>query len=373
MKRTRNEHGMALMVAIIGLVVAGSLVTAFVAASVLDHRQAAATRRMGQAFAAAEQGLSGTVGNWSSGTFNGLVVNDSLVVSGSTPNNSGSYTATVKRLNNELFIVDVVGTDAASGARQRVGAFVKLRLLDVDIKAALTTRGSTRVFGNSEIHGLDAPPNNWTSCPPDSDLAGIRMPELGDIEWGGSNCRDGACVDGEPPLQEDPTVNDSTFFNYGDLDWAGLTAMANKRVPPGTYSGIAPTLVGGACGTDNVSNWGEPWDPTSACGSYFPILYSNGNLHLTGSRGQGILLVEGDLKVTGGFEFYGIVIVRGQLSTEGQGGHFNGAVLAANAELDENDIGGRAVVSYSSCAKQRALTSAGSGAMLRSRGWLYSY
>jgi len=374
MKRTSNERGAVLLVAIIGLIVAGSLVTAFVVASVADHREGRNTRSMGQAFAAAEDGLSKTVGNWIGGTYGGLVVNDSVVQTGTTANGIGSYTTTVKRLNNELFIIDVLGNDANTGARQRVGAFVKLRLLEMDIQAALTLRGAARIRGSTDIHGLDDPPPGWTACPPDSDLAGIRAPDLSAIEFSGANCEDAACVDGDPAMAEDPTVGDSTFFQYGDTDWDGLVAMANKLLPPGTYSQIQPSFDGtGACDITNVNNWGDPWDPTSACGGYFPILYCPGDLKMTGTYGQGILLVEGDLQVTGGVEFFGVVIVKGHFKTAGNGGHFNGAVMAANAELEELDISGNAVVNYSSCAKSRALTSAGSGAMLRSRGWLYSY
>lgn len=379
MKRIWNERGAALLVAIIGIIVGGSLVTAMVAATVMDHREGRATRSSGQAFSAAEDGLNTTIGNWDSGTFNALLVNDSLVRTGTTPNGTGSYTTTVKRLNNELFIIDVLGNDARTGARQRVGAFVKLRLLDMEIKAALTTQGGITIGGSAEIHGLDAQPDAWAgrvSCPADSDLAGIRMPDLDDIKFSGSNCSDYSCIDGVPVADEDENVNDSTFFQYGDTDWDGLVAMASKIVSsnPGT---IQPSFgASGGCNTGDINNWGDPFDPTSTCGGYFPIIYAPNGLSMQQGEGQGILLVDGDLKVTGRFDFYGIVIVKGTLETAGggnTGSHFRGAVMAANAFFDDSKVIGNAVVNYSSCTIQRALNSAGTGAMLRSRGWLYSY
>ena len=378
MKRTSNERGAVLLVAIIGLIVAGSLVTALVTVSVMDHREGRNTRTMGQAFAAAEDGLNTTIGNWSGGTYAGLAVRDSVVRTGTTANGTGSYTTTVKRLNNELFIVDVLGSDANSGARQRVGAFVKLRLLEMDIQAALTTQGNTRIGGSSEIHGLDDSPNHWTGCAPEEDLAGIRMPDLSDVTFQGNNCRDFACVDGAPVAQEDPTITDSTFFNYGDSEWDGLVAMASKiYTGGGTGVQFGPSFdAQGNCNTGSVTNWGDPFNPTSTCGGYFPIIYVPGDLHVNQGVGQGILLIERDLKVTGKFDFYGIVIVKGLLETAGGGNlgsHFRGAVMAANASFDDNKITGNAVVNYSSCTVQRALSSAGSGAMLRSRGWLYTY
>jgi hypothetical protein len=373
MKRTLNERGAVLLVAIIGLIVAGTLVTALVSVTVADHREGRNTRTMGQAFAAAEDGLATTVGNWSGGTYNGLVVGDSLVQTGTTANGTGNYTNTIKRLNNELFIIDVLGNDANSGARQRVGAFVKLKLLDMDIQAALTTRGPTRVGGSAQIEGHDADPTGWTGCPADSDLAGIRLPDTSDLDLQGS-CSDGSCIDGVPSVQPDPAVSDSTFFEYGDTDWDGLVSMANKSLPPGTYTGVGPTFDGvGACDRAAIRNWGDPLTPASTCGGYFPIMYSSGNVNISGGSGQGILLVEGDLSVQGGFEFFGIIIVKQSLKTTGTGGHFNGSVMAANVDLDQNTVLGNAIINYSGCAVQRALTAAGSGALLRSRGWLYSY
>ncbi len=371
----KNERGAALLMAVIGLIVGGSLVTAYAMVSVLDHRESMNTRRVGQAFGVAEAGLSETVGGWAASGYSGLDVGDSVIVSGQTTGGTGSYDVIIKRLNDKMFIVDVIGSDAASGARQRVGAFVKLNLLEMDIQAAMTIRGHTNIQGNSQIDGTDDAPGGWADCPSEEDLAGVRIPDMGDLDFNGNNCRNGACVDGDPPLMEDPSVTDSTFFDYGDSDWDDVVAMANKIVTPGTMSSILPSFTSGgaSCNTGDTYNWGDPLDQTSACAGYFPIIYSPGDLHITGRYGQGILLVDGDLSVTGGFQFYGVVIVRGKLRTAGQGGHFNGAVLAANASFEENTVSGAAVVSYSSCALSKALSSAGSGSMIRSRGWLYSF
>jgi len=87
-------------------------------------------------------------------------------------------------------------------------------------------------------------------------------------------------------------------------------------------------------------------------------------------RGQGILIVNGKLDVQGGFEFYGPVIVRGALDTQGTGGHFNGGVIAANVDLDQSSVLGDAMVTYSSCAVARAVNGAASGAKLKERSWV---
>ena len=373
MKRTSNERGAVLLVAIIGLIVAGTLVTALVTVSVVDHREGRNTRTMGQAFGTAETGLSEMIGNWNSGSWNGMAVGDSVVVNGSNPSGAGSYTGVVKRLNNNLFLVNVAGSDRTAGAQQRVGAFVRLRTIDMDIRAALTTQGPTVVGGTSQISGYDQAPYGWSDCPPDSDLAAIRIPDLNDLNGLGS-CKDFDCIGGVPDINPDPTVGDSTFFVYGDMDWQELVALSNKRLPDYNYQQILPSFTpSGSCDLSSATNWGDPMNPTSACAGYFPIIYAQGDLIVNTGYGQGILLVEGDLTVNGGFEFYGVVIVRGALSTAGTGGHFNGAVMAANVNLDNNSVLGDALVQYSQCAKAKALTNAAPGSQLRSRGWLYSY
>src|SRR5205814_7090438 len=102
----------------------------------------------------------------------------------------------------------------------------------------------------------------------------------------------------------------------------------------GTYNGIGPVISGTTCVTSNSSNWGDPLTPATPCASYFPIIrfqgVSTAVTKLTGGFGQGILIVDGDLEVSGGFQFFGPVIVRGHFKTTGTGGHFNGGVIAAD-------------------------------------------
>ena len=372
MRRTANERGMALFIAVLGLVIAGSLISAFVVLAVLEHRMASNTRRVGQAFSAAEHGLSQTVGNWKSSTWNALAVDATAAVSGNTPGGTGSYAGTVQRLNNELFLIDITAVDRAGGARQRLGAFVKLRPINMDIRGALTTRGQTRIGGSAQINGVDDDPASWTGCPPDSSVAGIMLPSAGDLQTVGT-CSDASCIGGVPTVGTDPSINDSTFFEYGDVDWATLVSMATRVLPPGTYTQVQPSFNGGQCNTSDILNWGDPMDPTSACGGYFPITYISGDASINGNYGQGILLIEGDLSIQGGFQFFGIVIVRQSLKTTGTGGHFNGAVLAGNVDLDQNTILGDALVQYSHCATQRVLNSATQGSLLRSRAWFQAY
>jgi hypothetical protein len=83
--------------------------------------------------------------------------------------------------------------------------------------------------------------------------------------------------------------------------------------------------------------------------------------------------VNGDLNVSGGFRFFGPVIVRGNLKTTGTGGHFNGGVMAANVDLEQNTVLGNAVVRFSSCAVVKALSGSSPPMVARERSWVDLY
>ena len=369
-KHIDNERGIALLIAIIAIVVVGGLLIGVSTSARLEHRQALNTEEMAQAFAVTELGLSETVANWYAGNFNFMAVMDEVPIASASPQGAGTYAGNIKRLSPELFFLDVTGTSAHGRSRQRLGTFVKLQPLTVEIEASLTTRGGVRRQGNGQIDGTDLPPAGWAACTGTDDTAGIRVPAGGMVDDGGCP----TCIDGDPRIEVDPSIDDDTFFNFGDLDWNALTAMATKTGFTLTNPGIGPTFGGGGeCNFGDPENWGDPLTPTSTCGNYFPIIYAPGNLRLNIGVGQGMLLVEGDLIINGVFEFYGIVIVQGSMTTQGGGAgaiHFRGGVMAANVDLDDNRIAGNAQIQYSSCVVTRAQTAAGIGSQLRSRGWL---
>jgi formylmethanofuran dehydrogenase subunit C len=105
-----------------------------------------------------------------------------------------------------------------------------------------------------------------------------------------------------------------------------------------------------------LTNWGDTL-PTAPCGSYFPLIYHDGNLRLQAGAGygQGVLLVEGNLDLRGGFLFYGIIIVQGSFETQGGGNRVIGAVMASNSVTDAQGIVGSSEITYSRCAVQRSI------------------
>jgi hypothetical protein len=196
----------------------------------------------------------------------------------------------------------------------------------------------------------------------------VRTDRTGTVDKDG-----GSDITGD--VVRDPTLAESTFTQFGDVSFEDLVERAHVRLAGGTYR-IEPTLAGAECNRADSTNWGDGQAPTSPCGTYFPIVYIDGDLNINGAQGQGVLLVRGDLSVQGGFEFFGIAIALGEFSTSGGGptsAHFWGGVMARNASLHTQNITGKATLTYSKCAVERALLATGTTAPLRSRGWVALY
>ena len=109
----------------------------------------------------------------------------------------------------------------------------------------------------------------------------------------------------------------------------------------------------------------SPWPPPpgTAPTNFTPELtYADvgpgGTLKLTAANsvGSGVLVVEGDLEVTGGLSFYGIIIVRGTVKFLGGGStgvNVIGGILAGSSVTNVSSsttVGGSVAVTYSSCA-----------------------
>jgi hypothetical protein len=191
----------------------------------------------------------------------------------------------------------------------------------------------------------------------------------------GANCAGLACVDGDPPfVGNDTTVTDDSFTDFNGITFADLAGMADWTVS-GTVTGVAPSLTGTVCNTSDPMNWGEPTAGTgfAACFDHFPIIYAPGNVRLSGGRGQGILIVAGDLDLAGGVEFFGAVIVQGSVTSTGTGGHVYGGLMANQVDFDPTVLTGDSVIQFSRCAIQRALNGTSVVRPVTGRAWTQIY
>jgi hypothetical protein len=370
MRNTENERGFALALAIMALVVIGALVAGAFFVGMQEQRVGRNTIGMQQAASAAEEGAQITLADWDRDVYNWMAPGSDTSIGGVLAGNTGWYRGSVVRLDSLMYLIESEGFSPDSTARQRVGLLARLRPVEISVQSALETQGQIKLGGSSFIDGNDAAPGGWPCDTLFDPLPGIRMPDSSQITQSG--CASLDCVDGSVKVEEDAGINDSTLTTFGDLSFDDLRMLASKVLTGGNYK-IKPSYSGTDCNTSDVLNWGEPTNPASTCADHFPVVWVDGDLTINGDRGQGVLIVNGDLDVQGGFEFYGPVIVKGALSTQGTGGHFNGGIIAANVNLDQNTVLGDAVVTFSSCALARALSQSAPAFLLKERSWANLY
>ncbi|HEU5170192.1 MAG TPA: pilus assembly PilX N-terminal domain-containing protein [Gemmatimonadales bacterium] len=363
----RNERGIALVIAIVALVVIAAIVSGTFFISRVERQTTSNTVLASQAFQAAEAGIQRTIADWQIGW-------NTMPVGATTPTIHDVLAANlsadrqISKLNDRLFLV--TSTGSRYGATQTLGAVLRLVPVNVDVQAAVTAGGDVQIGGSTTVRGEDTPPSNWF-CTPEGTLGGIRS--SGDVQPNGSDYT----LTGSPPADEfDAIVSPQTF----QAPFDELKTRANITIGAGLYNGMAPTLTAtGRCNMADTKNWGEPWrlpagGVVSDCVTYAPIILATGNIRLQDGRGQGILLVDGDLEIRGGVEFTGLVIVTGKVKTNGTGSKITGAVLASQVDLqDDSSFLGNPTVSYSACALAYVLNATALARPLPGRAFAHVY
>jgi hypothetical protein len=379
--RLSDERGIALAIAVFALVVIGALVAGVFFSGRMEQQTGRNTFMAAEAAEAAEAGLSDAIGGQTAASLLALKtdIDSSADLGPLTVGYAGNHvsaTRSVRWLTDNLFMVQATGTksDAAGGqlASRTLGQLIRLVRADIDIEAGLTALGDVTITGGAEVTGIDAVPELWggIDCPPLENVTGVRYNNGTLTKKGNGDFH------GEPPDLKDPTLNPTDMKSEFDKLKA-LATLVLTTDNPGTSTPAYTLTVPVRCNTALQTNWGEPENKLDPCFNYFPIIYRNGNLKIQGDRGQGILLVEGDLTVTGAMVFYGPVMITGTLSTSGTGGDgakFYGGIVAGNVALDDlTKLSGGALVSYSSCALKRALDNTATPTPLAERSWVQLY
>jgi hypothetical protein len=367
-----DRRGIALLMALGAIVIIGAIVAGSFIVSTRDLRANRSSAAHEEAQLRAEDALNSARESLNMVEFSNAAVGSSSLILSPAGNS-----ARLVKLSAEAGMLTAIagagGGSRADSARRRASMLLVRRVPDMDFPGALTVNGAIQIGGASEIDGTDRNPASWACAAPGLAKPGLVL-GVGDTP-SYSGCKNGVCLDGNPPLLNDPVAdNPDTYFKYGSTTWNDLVADASPKLPGGNYK-IEPAIANGRCNPGVATNWGDPTrsNPKGACEDYFPVIYIAGDATLNGNMGQGVLLVEGDLSVQGGFEFFGPVIVKGSLKTTGTGGHFNGGVMAANVDLEANKVLGNAVVSYSSCALQTALRMSSPLRPVRQRAWADLY
>lgn len=371
-----DRRGVAMLTALFGIVVLAVIIGG---ASSTSNQEFRATRNAlveQRAFAVAEFGLSSEISNWdrSRNLPNGMAVgaidsNQVYVAAGDTAR------VKVTRLTDNSFLVVSEGQanigNAKLSARRLTSAYVRIAYPSINPKGAITAAGDVKLNGNAHVSGYNTDPLGWNQCTqiPGSTVPAIVVPPSATVTSGPAN------IISTPAVEYDPAAADSnTYVRYGSESWNSLVANADLKFPGGTLGNdIYPSGTATSCNYSDKYNWGEPNRPGTfaACYGYFPIIYVAGDLKLTGKgRGQGILLVNGNLQINGTFDFSGVIVVRDDIDKGNGTAKIQGAVYAANSVLgDPTWITGTQDVLYSKCAVESALRGSAILTAVKERGW----
>lgn len=364
---TRVRAGFALPIVLIAMVVLGIIVAGAFFSSTQEMRAGRNTLEYGRVFLAAEHGLALELANWN------VVESTSLAIGSVSERTYPTHDGvTIKTLNTRVsplsfWIVSeataAVGADLE--ARRSVGSLIRLDIPELFLPAALTIRlpaGSSggELADGVRVAGGDVSPSDWLDCPESSPSVGGFATD-DPARWTGTDliCGEETCLTGDPPLLTAPRIADTVeAAEELNATWRALMPAVAITLPSGTMIGgpdrpVGPREIDGECDRSVIGNWGDPGRSTS-CARYFPVIHAAGDLHVAGGAGQGVLLVEGDLTLSGGVTFVGLVLVRGGLRTIESGAHVIGAVRTAGEDGGTSALaGGR--FDYSRCSLMHSL------------------
>jgi hypothetical protein len=386
------RRGVALPVALMLLVVLSTLAAGSFTASRQTFRGGRNALIEQRALSVSEFGLNQQVANWPTqlnlpaprGLAVGRVDSSNLwVAAGDTAK------VRITRLTPMLYHVESIGRASIPNpqltAQRSVGALVRLAYPSIEPRGAITSGGRVELQGSAVVDGRDYVPYSWDNQAawPDSICAGMRgslMPAIAVPP--GTNQSDSSSQNipsGAPKVIFDPAAGDSnTYVRFGTESWNTLAANATIRYLHGAQpqSQLFPTDSSGTCRYSNTNNWGEPFrggtNYVASCANYFPIVYVDGDLDLQfTSRGQGILLVNGNLRLRGTFDWAGLIIVRDDVVRGNGTANITGAVMARNVNLANGGSiwNGNQTVRYSKCAVESALRGSAILVRARDRSW----
>jgi Tfp pilus assembly protein PilX len=171
-------------------------------------------------------------------------------------------------------------------------------------------------------------------------------------------------INGGPSITGTSGTDPDILYNAPDLDIAGMVNSL-KTQANFSYNVSSATQTG--------MNWGTPilgatQQNPSTCTDHNIVDYNTNGTYIRlagGTTGCGILLVEGNLEVNGGFSWNGIIIVTGSVTYSGGGDkQVTGGILSGGT-VDADLVSGNANIVYCS----DAVNSQSNSLPLRNLSW----
>ena len=376
--RNAARRGAALIITLIAVVVLALLSTGAVLSSMQEFRAGRNSLVEQRAFAVAEFGLNREIANWDRSRNLPPPVGRAIGVTDSSKvyvAQGDSARVFITRLtDNTYWVVSVGRANIGNGqleAQRQTHVLVRLAYPSINPGGAIVTAGNIDVKGSADVSGVNTNPAGWPQC------AGIAGRDTFAIAYAPNKT---ASIQ-KPQLviggvYADPAAQDSnTYIRYGTETWNTLTANADITIGGGSYQ---PEPVGNATDcTYGTLNWGEPSRAAgyiAGCKDYFPIIYATAGITINHGRGQGILLVNGDVKLNGNMQWYGLIIARDDILKGNGTFDLWGSVMSRNANVnDDNSITGNSSFKWSKCAVESATRGSAILTRAKERSWIQMF
>lgn len=228
-------------------------------------------------------------------------------------------------------------------------------------EAAVATAGSVSLSGRELRHGTGSSDVTVNGYDNDTGAGGCPPPTepLPGVLAGGTVTTTNVSVEGSPPTQSQVTPFPQSAATLISQYLAASTPITSVDPSHVTSAGTGFTASGTTLGTQ----------PTSGSAGSVAIVYSSGPLSIigTGNTGYGVLLVNGDLTVTGSWNYQGVTIVDGDINfTAARGANIQvtGTLVASgNVSLDASASRHDTTIStlYNSCIVDQVMQGLSSG------------
>ena len=376
-RRFGSRRGVALLAALVALLLLSILVAAATRLVTGDFRRARDEGAMRSAADAADAGAYSVMRNWATRPHESLPIGGLLGPDTLRLTSAHVVTRTMRMSSSAFWTVsESEAGDSLSHtlARRLANVAYRLAIPDLLVNAALTVRDSVTLAGNARVVGADTSIAAWgASCALLPSGAAVAMSDTTRLCDGG--CGRGSLAGralGTPALLADSASADTARYRvFGGERWGTLTQHAAVILPPGSVITPMPVVASGACDRARADNWGDP-SGVGPCGTYAPLVWARGDVEVRGGVGQGVLLADGDVTLSAGAHFLGVVIARDDLMSVGLGGTVLGAALAGDerqSPSDHTNLAGSTLVRRSSCAIALALERSARLIPVRARAW----
>lgn len=383
-----GHEGIALPIALLGLVAVTLLVTTVLLTSGSEFSVAMAQRDAARSLYSANGALEGYVAQQAQAN----VANRFAEGTGAFTYSGTNYTLTLARLvktvtpavgtnpmtQDETWSVIAAPTAPAHG--RGVGALLEVRrtlnFARLNVNAGFTSGGNVNVSGSAKVSDGTT---GQVGCDSAKSQYSVEVTAGSTVTSGSGN------LEGSSHVSTTAKAGLMQSVLGMSLDSLAMQTATIRFGPMFTAAGKCPDRTGGVCptwpnnvrpndddyaatGADSIYNWGCPSADigsqtcTTAGRDRFVIVaidatgLNNSEVNLNGDWGQGVLIVlNGSLQIQGNFVFRGIVLVDSDLRIQGGNGPFLGKLEGTVVAFGENstvtdNVLGNATIRYNRCS-----------------------